>query len=173
MDWKEITEGFNYLHNDKIFDIQEINFWIELNRSLYIKENKLLLSKYWHQLSDGQIVRLPPKTENIDKNNFLEVYEELEIISEFHTWEKYFKMELSGFDNIRKSRLKLKEWLLKNEKIGSDKFCTFLLDYLDYDDDPDHLNVYVPSSKSFEIFINKNDFKYTLEFLFNFNKYYW
>ena len=51
----------------------------------------------------------------------------------------------------------------------------FLLDYLNYDEDEkvNHLSVFVPSLKDLDIFVDRQDFKFTIEFLEIFNEIYW
>ena len=57
----------------------------------------------------------------------------------------------------------------------ANKFTCFLVDYLDYDEDDkvEHLNVFIHSLKELDIYVNRQDFKFTLKFLEIFDELYW
>ena len=124
-------------------------------------------------MDDGSIVRLPPFGEPTDQDKFLDLYKALDIICEFHRNEKYFEKELTEYQKIKDSQSDIKNWIAKNEDLGAEKYVCFLVDYLDYSENAEHLSVYVHSSKDLEIYIDRQDFKNTIEFLEIFNELYW
>ena len=52
---------------------------------------------------------------------------------------------------------------------------SFLTDYLDYDTDDKvyHLSIFFLNNEELEVYVDRDDFKYTLEFLETFNELYW
>ena len=105
----------------------------------------------------------------------MDLFNALDNLSAFHKFEKYFKEQMSEFKDIKSSQVGLKEWLLKNEELGADKFVCFLLDYLDYDldDKVEHLKVHICQENNLDIYLDRADFKNTIEFLKTFNELYW
>ncbi len=160
--------------DDLPLSMDKVYWWL-----LKYRDNFLLLyeteqKKHRYQLSDGSVVRLPPFNKPNEDQLFLSLYEALEKIADFHKNESYFKSELNGLKQIDViDPDALVKWIEKNEQIGGDEFVCFLLDYLDYADNAEHLKVFVLNAREFDIYIDKTDFQNTLEFLEIFNKLYW
>ena len=153
-----------------------IEWWLLKYSSIYKDIKKSESEKYLFEMEDGSIVRLPPLCEPPTENErFICLYQALEEIAEFHKYESYFKTQMTELKIIKKSKDELKKWLKQNEKLGSEKFVCFLIDYLDYDEEDkiEHLKVYVYQAKEMEVLIDKADFKNTVAFLESFNKLYW
>lgn len=155
--------------------MDRIEWWLLKYSDLYKETYDFFYSQYLFELDDGTILRDPPFGKPTDKERFLAVFKALDEISEFHKNEVYFEKEMIEYNEIKKSQTTLKNWVLKNEEFGANKYACFLIDYLDYKeyDQVEHLNVCVHFFKDFEIFIDRNDFKHTIEFLENFNELYW
>lgn len=82
---------------------------------------------------------------------------------------------LDGGQKIKNSKPDLKNWVTKNEDLGVKKYGCFLTDYLDYDLalKVEHLNVFLRSVEKTDLFIDRQDFKNTIDFLEVFNELYW
>lgn len=167
-DFKELLEN-------NILSISHIEWWLLKYSKVYKNEYKCFYSQYLFELEDGTTVRLPPCGKKTETEKFLDLYKALDNISQFHRNEKYFEQEVITYLKIKESKKELKAWALKNEELGANKYVCFLLDYLDYDEDEkvNHLSVFVPSLKDLDIFVDRQDFKFTIEFLEIFNEIYW
>ncbi len=80
--------------------------------------------------------------------------------------------------NIIKSKIshsELKHWVAKNEDLGAEKYVCFLMDYLDYDEnnEEEHLKLFLLELSELEIYIDRQDFKNTIDFLEIFIELYW
>ena len=159
--------------NEKIIPITQDEWWLLKYSDFYKKTSDFVYSQHLFKMDDGSIVRLPPFGEPTDQDKFLDLYNALDTICEFHRNEKYFEQELTEYQKIKDSQSELKNWIAKNEDLGAEKYVCFLVDYLDYSENTEHLNVYVHSSKNLEIYIDRQDFRNTIEFLEIFNELYW
>lgn len=137
--------------------------------------SKNISNQNYFELEDDSKERFPCSSKNNDEFIFLDIYESLDTISNLHRNEKYFEQEIIKYNKIQNDQTKLKSWILNNEKLGSNTYVCFLLDYLDYDIESKvkHLNVFIPSLPKMEIYIEIQDFKNTLIFLEIFNDLYW
>jgi len=157
----------------KPLSITKVEWWLLKYSDFYKKTSDFVYSQHLFKMDDGSIVRLPPFGEPTDQDKFLDLYKALDIICEFHRNEKYFEKELTEYQKIKDSQSDIKNWIAKNEDLGAEKYVCFLVDYLDYSENAEHLSVYVHSSKDLEIYIDRQDFKNTIEFLEIFNELYW
>ena len=165
------------LKNQKnnIFSIDKINWWLLKFSNLYKEIYEDLYSKHWFKFQDGTTARLPPFGKVSREEQFLNLFDALNEISQFHRNEEYFKRQLLAFHQVKDSQLKLKNWLVKNSDLGADKYACFLLEYLDYDQEDKiyHLKVFVQSLNELNIYVNRQDFSNTIMFLKFFNDLYW
>jgi len=159
--------------NEKIIPITQVEWWLLKYSDFYKKTSDFVYSQHLFKMDDGSIVRLPPFGEPTDQDKFLDLYKALDTICEFHRNEKYFEQELTEYQKIKDSQSDLKSWIAKSEDLGAEKYVCFLVDYLDYSENAEHLSVYVHSSKDLEIYIDRQDFRNTIEFLEIFNELYW
>ena len=150
--------------------MSKIEWWLLKHSDLYKKN----YSQHLFKIDDGSTIQLPSFGKPISKEKFLDLYKELNIIYDLHRNEKYFEQELTEYHKIKSSQSDLKKWIAKNECLGAEKYGCFLVDYLDYkENDDEHLKIYVHSSKEIEIYIDRQDFKNTIDFLEIFNELYW
>lgn len=162
------------LNKKKCISISKIEWWLLKYSNIYkqiIAFNKSKNVSF--RLDDASISKLPPLDESTKHREFLDLYRRLDNISELHRYENYFEQQMKEFSNIKDSHYELKKWVAKNEHLGANKFVLFLVDYLDYSENPEHLNVYFPYSKEFDLYIDRKDFKNTIDFLEIFNELYW
>ena len=166
-------EDFTYLVQTKLITIPKVEWWLLKYSDLHKKTSDFVYSEHLFKMEDGSTVRIPPFGEPTDQEKFLDLYKALDIICEFHRNEKYFKQELTDYQKIKDSQSDLKKWIAKNECLGAEKYVCFLVDYLDYSENAEHLNIYIHSSKELEIYVDRQDFRNTVEFLEIFNELYW
>ncbi|MEZ4801498.1 MAG: hypothetical protein R2797_01905 [Gelidibacter sp.] len=124
---------------------------------------------------DGKTIRLPdyfnPRT---PEERFIQTFEALEELSEFHKNENYFKQEMAIYKAIKSDSKKVKKWLTKNESLGAEKYFMFSMDYFgDEDEIENEIHLRVTLFERKEIFVNRKDFKYTILFTHTFNNLYW
>ncbi|MUH37069.1 hypothetical protein D9O36_14550 [Zobellia amurskyensis] len=155
------------LKSNGVYTMQKIEFWLLQYSDFYKETCSLVSSNDIFELDNGQDVRLPSFWNSTDNDKFLDLYKALDIISDFHRAENHMRDTLVEYHTVKNCQSDLKQWIRKNEYLIADKYASFYFDYLDYDEDDNELNllVYVESVKEFQIYIDKNEFKYTLEFL--------
>src|SRR5690606_7778884 len=165
--YSKAVKEFESLPSDGTYSLATIEWWLlkyqdEYNR---IKEEE---SKRFMYLIDGKWVRLPDYLDARTPNEkFLHIYETLNIVTEFHKEEDYFKQQMAIYKRIKNDSQKVKEWLAKNEHLGAEKYFMFSLDYFGEEDEMEneiHLHVTFLEDEGRELFVDRNDFKYTIEF---------
>lgn len=163
----------------RILSMEEVESWLAEHRSLYRMACQEL------KKSDKDLVTLPSGIkvkrlffldEEPDWFKLYHIYNELEEIAGFHRYESYFKEEMERYQAIKSSRKLQQEWLRKNLKLGTDKFSIFEPLYFDYEgcedfgEDKCPLGLYISGKTDLRLFIDRNDFKYTLEFIHLFHE---
>jgi len=158
-----------------ILAISKVQWWLLKYSDLYKKTSDFVHSQHLFTTDDGSVIRLPPFGKPTDQDKFLDLYNALDTLSELHRNEKYFEKEMVEYRLTKNSHSDLKKWIIKNENLGAEKYVCFFIDYLDYDENEkeEHLSVYVSSLKELDIFIDRKDFKNTIDFLEIFNDLYW
>ena len=144
-----------YSFSDGIYSIATIKRWLLKYQVEYenIKEEE---SKRFMYFIDDNWVRLPDYYDSRTPNErFLKIYDTLNKITDFHKQENYFKQEMAIYKNIKNDHQKVKKWLAKNEHFGAEKYFSFSLE------------------NDISINLDREDFKYTLEFIKTFDKTYW
>lgn len=161
--------------DNKIISIDKIEWWLLKYSEFYKKTYDFVYSQHLFTTDDGSVIRLPPFGKPTDEEKFLELFKALDTICELHRNEQYFEQELIDYQKIKSSQTDLKKWVTKNENLGADKYVCFLIDYLDYDknDEEVHLKIFLLESKELEIYIDRQHFKNTIDFLEIFNELYW
>ena len=140
---------------DGTYSLAAIEWWLlkyqdEYNR---IKEEE---SKRFMYFIDGKWVRLPDYFEARTSNEkFLEIYDSLNKITDFHKQENYFKQEMAIYKSLKNNPEKVKEWLAKNEHFGANEYLMFSLE------------------NESGINIDREDFKYAIQFKETFDSIYW
>lgn len=150
-----------------VYSINHLYWWTLKYEYLYkrAKETKNLGSCYGS---------LPCAcTSDNPESIFISFYEGLFQMTEFHKHENYFQEELKNYNSIAGDEEKLKEWVLKNEKLGTEDLFLFLINHLDYDENSYHPIVGIHEDNLPNIFVNRNDFKNTIEALEIFADLYW
>jgi len=161
---------------DGIYTMSIINTWLKKHNEFFEEVDKISSELYLVDLGE-EIIRLPPsicggKGASIDEI-FTDTYWRLNDMSILHKKETYFKEELLHYHKISNNKELLNKWLTKNKTIGEEEYVCFFLDFLDYKEDAYHLIVFFLHNKNLEVFIDRADFKYTIEFMNIFNKLHW
>lgn len=172
---KESINEFLELAGEKAISINKIEWWLLKYESEFKRIDKLESAKHLHIRENGTVIRLPPTLKPNQNDKFLCLFRALDELSNLHKFEDYFGPQMTEYHKIKSFKPELENWLTKNEKFGADKFVCFLIDYLDYDenDKEEHLSLFVHSATELDVFVNRGDFKNTIEFLETFNEIYW
>ena len=163
------------LSSDGIYRMSKIEWWLLKNHEFYKHIKDIESRKHWYNI-DGRNVRLPDFGDPSKEEKFLNIYEVLEITSDFHRNENYFQQEMAIYKKIQNSPQEVLEWLAKNEELGVEKYVCFLLDYFGDEDELEkeiHLKPFFLQDKQRQVFIDRKDFRHTIEFLHIFNHTYW
>ncbi len=166
---------FTQLNKHNVLTVNLIEGWLLKYAGQYKEIYDFVYNQHLCIIEDGSTVRLPPFGKKTDQEFFLDLYEALHTIFQLHENEKYFYQQMILYHQIRKSKSDLEIWVFRNEDLGANKYVCFFLDYLDYDVDEkvEHLSIFVPSLKEIKIFIDRQNFKHTIDFLEIFNELYW
>ena len=152
-------------HIDNIYQIKPLKVWLEKHKKTKNKIYNILWNSGSYEPFEDGFIRLPdlcnPKQEEI----FIEFYNEIEEIVNYHQSESNFTIRMNAYRKAKKSKDKLEEWFVKNEGIGSLCYASFLVDYLDYSDNPKHLILNVENIDGDKIFVDRECFKNTVDFL--------
>lgn len=175
MNFQEIKKEFCEMSDSGVFRMSRIKDWIFNYSELYKKTYDFVHSQHLFIDHDGSTIRLPPCGLPTDEEAFLSLYEALNRILDIHANETYFEQEMVEYFKIIDSTSDIKAWIAKNEDLGAKEYVCFMLDYLDYDENDrvDHLKIYIHNSKELEIYIDRQDFGNTIDFLEIFNELYW
>ena len=164
-------KGISILTENQPNSMNKIEWWLLKYSDFYKKNTDSETNQHLTKLKNGSTLGLPMIKEPTELEKFLDLYKALNTISDFHRNEKYFANELTDYHKINGSQSDLEKWVAKN--LVTKKYTCFLIDYLDYAKNAEHLNIFVHSSKELNIYINCQDFKNTIEFLEIFNKLYY
>jgi hypothetical protein len=112
-----------------------------------------------------------------DKNNaytsFREIFDKLDELIDAHKDEKYFENELIEYEIIKDNPTRLKEWVKKNEYLGTEKHFMFQINHLDYMGDVHHVQLYTSPDENLDIYLDIKDFKHLNNFLDIFSNLFW
>nr|WP_321221376.1 hypothetical protein [uncultured Psychroserpens sp.] len=167
---------FESLSDKGIYCIAKIKWWLlkledEYNnmREEESERHMSFIDKNWVKLPHYFDSRTP-------EEKFLNLFDTLNSISELHREEDYFKEEMAIYKVIKNDFEKVKKWLARNEHFGTNKYFMFSLDYFGEVDEIKnefHLQVSFLQDSHKNIFIDRDDFKFTIEFTNTFNSVYW
>lgn len=161
--------------DNNILSMPMIEWWLLKYSDHYKSAYDFFYNQNLYEIEEGSIMRLNLFGKPTDQKKFLELYEALDKVSGYHRNEAYFKHEMVEYKKIKDSKSDLKKWVMKNEYLGADEYVCFIVDYLDYDknNEEEHLSVFVLPFKELGIYIDRQYFKNTIEFLEIFNELFW
>ena len=105
------------------------------------------------------------------ESKFSDLHSALKEIIDLHQYEDYFREELEVLENVREDHPALMQWLKKNENLGTEDFFLFWTEWLEEKDE-----IIVPwilNEKDIGLKFKAEEWKYTIEFLKEFNEIYW
>jgi len=100
----------------------------------------------------------------------VDFYEDLEEVTELHKKENYFKEQMEKLEVVRDDYPALMQWLQQNEKLGTEDFIIFWVEWLEEDD---IVNPGINIFPNVEVKILAKEFGSTIQFLEVFNELYW
>jgi len=165
-----IKELRGYSHG-KIFTMESIRYWVEEHRSKYEYTNRYLSQ-------DGATAGLKELlTLYSEAEQFRRLYRALDQLCFLFSYEPYLEQEVKRYDSMNGNVDLIREWVLRNEVLGSDTFSQFFYDYTDTEfcyDNPKHdLYVGTGSFGQFDIMVARKEFMYAIKFIRIFNKWYY
>ncbi|QED36693.1 hypothetical protein FK178_02725 [Antarcticibacterium arcticum] len=163
---REIQEAFELLESlkkDGFYNVPKITWWI-----LKYEE----LNEYsWNHRHVGSCIDGMGCccTDKNPESKFSFLYSALEEVVDLYQHEKYFKEELSVLEKLKDDHPALMQWLKKNEKLGSEEFLLFWIEWLE----EEHTVVpFLFGLNDLGIKFRSEDWKNTIEFCEVFNEIY-
>ncbi|WP_298342228.1 hypothetical protein [uncultured Algibacter sp.] len=153
------------LSSDGIYTMAKIEWWLLKYEKAYHHIKSIEDYKNTILLNEEEVVLPSLINPPSEEEKFLYLYEALEKLSCFHQNENYFKQEMAIYKGIENEPQKVGKWLSKNKRFGGDKYVSFFVDYLNYSLKTNHLKVFLIKDNSENLFVERGDFKYTIEFL--------
>ncbi|MEC3906011.1 hypothetical protein VOI54_03220 [Tamlana sp. 2201CG12-4] len=167
----DVLNEFKGLKKNGIYSISNIKHWI-LKYNGYHKS----LSANWFCSNTGCRYKQTRQCHCSNKHEayiFLELYKALSDFSKYHKREEYARCELNTYTEIKTNADLLKNWVRKNEPIGTKECFEFLLCHYDYTLNPTHLLVMGNSLLGYEVFVDSKDFKNLIAFMDIFSELFW
>lgn len=170
---KSIQELFDLRIGD-LLTIEKVEWWLSKYEDYY----KYCYSNRRYHMSYDKLFPLCTCSDCLNKpeNDYCWFYGRLECIAQFHSLEKYCKIELLLYDRYKESKEALRNWVIRNEKIGSKELACFIIDYLDYSEfesEIEHLMVSPFLNNDLVFYIERFGFKNLIEFKNVFDKLYY
>ncbi len=164
---REIEEAFEVLEDLKkegFYNVPKITWWILKYEDLYDYSYN---HRHVNSCFDGMSCCCTDKNPEM---RFSSLYSSLEEVTDLHRHEKYFKEELSIFENLKDDYPALQQWLKKNETLGSRDFLLFWLEWLE--EEKGIVNPFIMHWQD-EFIFKAEEWKNTIRFCEVFNEIYW
>ena len=169
-----IQKLLKFAEND-IFEIIYVQSWLSGNERMYLEMAKpyLVVCNYRPKTERYDVFWVEPDVYPSKAHDFLKVYKALKDINIKHMKESYFEEEMTNYrKEIMCSREKKYDWLKKNEELGMKISLEVIVEGRGHPNNPDHLCLIDHPDYSFKIYIDKEDFKHTIDFAETFWKEY-
>lgn len=178
------------LDSEKVYSIREIDTWFNENWPYYNWISDRWRCKKCPTFKSLPCICIAPD----DQWKFLKLYEAIDEILRFHRKEAYFKNEIIEYHNIKYSKINLKIWAAKNHDLGLNIYANFSRKFLAIEKESSSIRVYGSSEielyiinklreetgrggfktvLDYDVFINKEHFKHTIEFIKIFDDVFW
>lgn len=149
------------------YSIDKIEWWLMANSDLYSSLHNSCTC--FTQKGKPFCTCIKPEDDVL----FEYLYQELDKLTQIHKLENQLKKELY-FLNTTTNFSEIKNWLIRNEKVGSKDLACFFIDYLDYSEkEIFHLLVFRDEKRNIEVFVDRNDFKSIIKFKELFDELYY
>ena len=165
---REIEEAFEVLINlkkDDFYNVPKINWWILSYMELY-------KYSYDHRHVGSCFEGMGCCcTDKNPENKFSSLYSSLREVIDLHQYEPYFREELALFENVKEDHPALMQWLKKNEKLGTEDFILFWIEWLE--EDHSYVKPFIPELEKHDIRFKAEEWKNTIRFCEVFNDLYY
>lgn len=162
---EEAREILKSLQKDGFYSIPKVTWWI-----LHYEE--LFKYSYENRHNGSCIDGMGCSCSwNAPKCLFSGIYIAILEVIQLHQYEDYFKKELAVLENVREDYPGLMQWLKKNEKLGAEDFILFWIEW--FDEEQEVVNTHIGKESNLGIKFKPEEWKYTIEFLKEFNEIYW
>lgn len=160
----EALEELEYLQKDSFYNVPKITWWILKYEELYeyCYENRHTGSCF-----EGMGCSCAWKS---PESKFSNLYSGLDEVVDLYKHEKYFEQEVEVLEMVRKDYPALMQWLRKNEKLGSEDFLLFWIEWLE---EENTVKPFILGWKDLDIKFRSEEWKNTIKFLEEFNDLYW
>lgn len=105
------------------------------------------------------------------ESKFSDLYSGLKEVVDLFQHEKYFREELSVLEKVRDDYTALMQWLKKNEKLGTEEFFLFWIEW--YEGDNEIVKPFLMGWGDLEIKFKAEEWQNTIRFCEVFNELYW
>ncbi|WZL88266.1 hypothetical protein VS868_11735 [Salinimicrobium sp. 3283s] len=163
---EEAIETLKNLRKDIFYNVPKLSWWLLHYEELY---HYAFDNRHNGSCFEGMGCSC---SWNNPESRFSDIYSALKEIVDLYHYEKYFKSELETLKNIRNDYPALMQWLKKNEKQGSEDFLLFWIEEW-HNPEEASVNPIILNWSDLEIKFNAEEWKYTIEFLEEFNAIYW
>ena len=160
----EALEVFKGLEKDGFYNVPKITWWILKYEELYEYSHN---HRHVGSCIDGMGCAC---CEDAPESRFSWLYSGLQEVVDLYQHEKYFKEEIVIFEQVKDDYPALMQWLKKNEKLGTEDFLLFWIEWLEeeYTVKPFLIGVKDPDLK-----FKTEEWKNTIRFCEIFNEIYW
>ncbi len=160
---EEAIEVLDGLNKDGFYNVPKITWWILKYENLYDYSYN---HRHVNSCFDGMSCCCTDKN---PESKFSSLYSSLEEVVDLYKHEKYFWEELGVLENVRDDPPALMQWLKKNEKLGTEDYLLFWIDWLE---EEDIVNPLIPHWQD-EFKFKTEEWKNTIRFCEVFNEIYW
>lgn len=162
---QEALENLESLKKDGFINIPKLTRWVLNYEELYHYCQK---NRHNGTCYEGMTC---PCISNNPENRFSFLYPSLKEIIELHKHEEYFREEMAVLENVRDDYPDLMQWLKKNEKLGTEDFFLFWVEW--YVEEPELVKPFILEEKELDIKFKAGEWQYTIKFMEEFNELYW
>lgn len=165
---REIEEAFEELQTlekDGFYNVPKITWWVLKYEDLY---EYAYAHRHVGSCIDGMGCGC---CEDVPESRFSWLYSGLQEIVDLHQHENYFREELATFENVQHDHPALIQWLKKNEKLGTEDFLTFWLEWLD--EENKLVSPFLIGVLDWEFKFRVKEWENTIRFCEVFNELYW
>lgn len=184
----KLIADFKSLEKNGFYSVSDIALWTQKNKPVYMELREDIPDKHCPvcKLSEGYLNSETFKALEWDiqefvkqccchwgtyEESFLDFYEVLLELMEYHQKETYLQNELEYIGDIDKDSGVIIQWLKKNEKLALDALGTFWCEWLD--EKFESISLSFLYFKEFNVFIKTEEFENTIQFLSMFDELYW
>ncbi len=161
---EEALEELQHLQKDGFYNVPKITWWI-------LKFDELYEYSYIHRHVGSCIDGMGCNCcWDAPESRFSDLYTVLQEVVQLYSYNNYYRNELDVLEQVRDDHPALMQWLRKNEKLGSEDFLLFWIEWLE---EENTVKPFVLGWKDLDIKFRSEEWKNTIKFLEEFNDLYW